>query len=538
MRHRLAIPKPLSRTSAVAAPPPMLPPSALSGLASYAESDSGSAQDEPQEPKPTKQSHTPPVLSPRVTATAGQNTSSATTQSISPVAVLSLSRMPSRAVLQKFRAPAEGSRLHTRYTRLCARLEELPAFPIALSMQHATEIERFRVDLEIRYLDWKSGGLLDAYFEAILDQFDEDAYMIEDLYAPKDWHIHWDEATESHYFESISTGEVSWSWPGPTITSTAKRGKEENEKESGSLIIPSAQSAKAQIDSKSGMEVRPMEDDQEPVDSLEVTNEAESMKEEMQQGKRLLRDKPQTVSISAKSKRLAGMLQKWHAAKAELRDEEVESAEEVEFARLQAWAQAQAGTGNPNFAPVGAVLTPQSDPITLGAYTIAQTLGATAACATVAFVFPGDFKGANEVFTGTSGAQAFVLEALLTAGLVLTVLFLAVEKSRVTFWAPMAIGLYVFTAHLVSIPYTNTSINPARSFGAAFVSGNWDNHALFWFAPLSGAALAALLYNFYKYVEYEKFNPGQDADGTAVTTSVNVEVKETIKETVKVLKED
>ncbi|KAJ3384185.1 hypothetical protein HDU84_003089 [Entophlyctis sp. JEL0112] len=431
-------------------------------------------------------------------------------------------------------------------------------------MQHATEIERFRVDLEIRYLDWKSGGLLDAYFEAILDQFDEDAYMIEDLYAPKDWHIHWDEATESHYFESISTGEVSWSWPGPTITSTAKRGKEENEKESGSLIIPSAQSAKAQIDSKSGMEVRPMEDDQEPVDSLEVTNEAESMKEEMQQGKRLLRDKPQTVSISAKSKRLAGMLQKWHAAKAELRDEEVESAEEVEFARLQAWAKAQAGTDNPNFAPVGAVglasaiffayrisggalnpavnfglfLAGAIDPITLGAYTIAQTLGATAACATVAFVFPGDFKGANEVFTGTSGAQAFVLEALLTAGLVLTVLFLAVEKSRVTFWAPMAIGLYVFTAHLVSIPYTNTSINPARSFGAAFVSGNWNNHALFWFAPLSGAALAALLYNFYKYVEYEKFNPGQDADGTAVTTSVNVEVKETIKETVKVLKED
>ncbi|KAJ3198269.1 hypothetical protein HDU82_001255 [Entophlyctis luteolus] len=472
-------------------------------------------------------------------------------------------------------------------------------------MQHATEIERFRVDLEIRYLDWKSGGLLDAYFEAILDQFDEDAYMIEDLYAPKDWHIHWDEATESHYFESISTGEVSWSWPGPTITSTAKRGKEENEKESGSLIIPSAQSAKAQIDSKSGMEVRPMEDDQEPVDSLEVTNEAESMKEEMQQGKRLLRDKPQTVSISAKSKRLAGMLQKWHAAKAELRDEEVESAEEVEFARLQAWAQAQAGTDNPNFAPVGAgtfiflfiafggvqsalrsngpeqlalnptlafieislcfglglasaiffayrisggalnpavnfglFLAGAIDPITLGAYTIAQTLGATAACATVAFVFPGDFKGANEVFTGTSGAQAFVLEALLTAGLVLTVLFLAVEKSRVTFWAPMAIGLYVFTAHLVSIPYTNTSINPARSFGAAFVSGNWNNHALFWFAPLSGAALAALLYNFYKYVEYEKFNPGQDADGTAVTTSVNVEVKETIKETVKVLKED
>ncbi|KAJ3048552.1 hypothetical protein HDU99_009136, partial [Rhizoclosmatium hyalinum] len=101
------------------------------------------------------------------------------------------------------------------------------------------------------------------------------------------------------------------------------------------------------------------------------------------------------------------------------------------------------------------------DPITLVAYTISQSLGATLACAVVSQVFPGTFKGANQVFAPTTTAQAFFLEVVLTMGLVLTVLFLAVEKSKVAFWAPMMIGIYVFIAHLLAIPYTNTSINPA-----------------------------------------------------------------------------
>ncbi|KAJ3284025.1 hypothetical protein HDU79_008581 [Rhizoclosmatium sp. JEL0117] len=152
------------------------------------------------------------------------------------------------------------------------------------------------------------------------------------------------------------------------------------------------------------------------------------------------------------------------------------------------------------------------DPLTLIAYTISQMIGATAACGVVSVVFPGDFKGANQVFAGTSIAQAFFLELILTAGLVLTVLFLAVEKSKVAFWAPMMIGIYVFIAHLLAIPYTNTSINPARSFGASVVSGIWNDHWLFWVAPLVGGASAGIIYRLYKAVSYETLNPGQDAD--------------------------
>ncbi|KAJ3079639.1 hypothetical protein HDU99_010436, partial [Rhizoclosmatium hyalinum] len=159
------------------------------------------------------------------------------------------------------------------------------------------------------------------------------------------------------------------------------------------------------------------------------------------------------------------------------------------------------------------------DPLTLIAYTIAQSAGATAACGAVAAIFPGDFKGANQVFAPTTTAQAFFLELILTAGLVLTVLFLAVEKSKVAFWAPMMIGIYVFVAHLLAIPYTNTSINPARSIGASIVSGIWTDHWLFWVAPLAGGAVSGLIYRAYKFVEYETLNPGQDADHSPIDDS-------------------
>ncbi|KAI8844064.1 aquaporin-like protein [Chytriomyces cf. hyalinus JEL632] len=145
-------------------------------------------------------------------------------------------------------------------------------------------------------------------------------------------------------------------------------------------------------------------------------------------------------------------------------------------------------------------------------YTVAQLLGATVACGAVSAIFPGDFAGANQVFDGVGTIQAFLLEAILTFGLVLTVLFLAVEKSRITFLAPLIIGIYVFIAHLLAIPYTNTSINPARSFGASVVSGSWKDHWVFWVGPLSGGYVAGLVYRLYMIADYTELNAGQDAD--------------------------
>ncbi|KAJ3219680.1 hypothetical protein HDU67_010042 [Dinochytrium kinnereticum] len=149
---------------------------------------------------------------------------------------------------------------------------------------------------------------------------------------------------------------------------------------------------------------------------------------------------------------------------------------------------------------------------TAAAYTVAQVAGATAACGTVKALFTGTFAGANALAKGTSPVQGIFMEAILTMGLVLTVLFLAVEKSKVTFMAPLQIGLYVFVAHLISIPYTNTSINPARSFGASAIAGEWKDHYIFWVGPCIGGAIAGLIYRFFKFVKYETLNPGQDAE--------------------------
>jgi aquaporin PIP len=62
--------------------------------------------------------------------------------------------------------------------------------------------------------------------------------------------------------------------------------------------------------------------------------------------------------------------------------------------------------------------------------------------------------------------------------------------------APLVIGLAVTVSHFTAIPVDNCSINPARSFGVAAISGNWNDHWVFWFGPYLGATAAALCYTY------------------------------------------
>lgn len=64
--------------------------------------------------------------------------------------------------------------------------------------------------------------------------------------------------------------------------------------------------------------------------------------------------------------------------------------------------------------------------------------------------------------------------------------------------APIAIGLCLTLIHLISIPVTNTSVNPARSTGVALFAGDWavSQLWLFWLAPIVGAVIGAVIYNF------------------------------------------
>jgi aquaporin Z len=92
-------------------------------------------------------------------------------------------------------------------------------------------------------------------------------------------------------------------------------------------------------------------------------------------------------------------------------------------------------------------------------------------------------------------AAAFICEAVLT-GFFLFVILGATDKRAPAGFAPIAIGLCLTLIHLISIPVTNTSVNPARSTGPALFAGGAavDQLWLFWIAPMIGAVVAGIVY--------------------------------------------
>ncbi|KAL8927302.1 MAG: hypothetical protein Q9208_002479 [Pyrenodesmia sp. 3 TL-2023] len=143
---------------------------------------------------------------------------------------------------------------------------------------------------------------------------------------------------------------------------------------------------------------------------------------------------------------------------------------------------------------------------------VAMMLGGMVAAALVSCMFPGSATFQTKLTGDTSIAQGLFIEMFLTAELILTVLFLAAEKSKATFLAPVAIGLALFVSELAGVYYTGGSLNPARSFGPDVVNRQFDGyHWIYWLGPFLGAAIAAGYYHFAKWNRYEEANPGQDA---------------------------
>lgn len=145
-------------------------------------------------------------------------------------------------------------------------------------------------------------------------------------------------------------------------------------------------------------------------------------------------------------------------------------------------------------------------------YVIAQIIGAILASAVILFIAQGLPDGYNAAVSGLGAdgygahspdhyslAAGFVVEIVLTAFLVITVLGATDIKAPVGF-AGIAIGLVLTLIHLVGIPVTNTSVNPARSIGPAIFVGGWALQQLWLFivAPLIGAIVAALVYGFIR----------------------------------------
>lgn len=144
----------------------------------------------------------------------------------------------------------------------------------------------------------------------------------------------------------------------------------------------------------------------------------------------------------------------------------------------------------------------------LAPYVIAQVVGGVAAAAVLyviasgqaGFSLAGGFAAngyAEHSPMGYTLVSALVTEVVLTCVFLLVILG-ATDKRAPAGIAPAAIGLALTLIHLVGIPVTNLSVNPARSTGPALFVGGWalEQLWLFWVAPLAGAALGGLLYRF------------------------------------------
>lgn len=142
---------------------------------------------------------------------------------------------------------------------------------------------------------------------------------------------------------------------------------------------------------------------------------------------------------------------------------------------------------------------------------VAQILGGIAAAAVVQAILPGPLNISTALGGADSIARGLFLEMFLTSELVLAILFLAAEKHKATYLAPIGIGLSLFVAELCGVYYTGGSLNPARSFGPDVVTGYFNHyHWIYWVGPLLGSLLAVAFYKLMKLGDYETVNPGQD----------------------------
>ncbi len=144
----------------------------------------------------------------------------------------------------------------------------------------------------------------------------------------------------------------------------------------------------------------------------------------------------------------------------------------------------------------------------LAPYIVAQVLGAIAAGGVLYVIASGapEFDVAKGFASNGYGAHSpggYSLTAALVCEVVMTMFFLivilgATDKRAPAGFAPIAIGLALTLIHLISIPVTNTSVNPARSTGVALFVGDWavGQLWLFWLAPIVGAVIGAAAYRF------------------------------------------
>jgi aquaporin Z len=150
----------------------------------------------------------------------------------------------------------------------------------------------------------------------------------------------------------------------------------------------------------------------------------------------------------------------------------------------------------------------------LGSYIAAQVAGGIAGAAILYLIASGQagFDASAGGFAsngyGEHSLGGYSLTAALVTEIAMTFMFLiiilgATDKRAPQGFAPIAIGLGLTLIHLISIPVTNTSVNPARSTAVAIFQGDWaiSQLWLFWIAPIVGAILAGIVYRWFETEE-------------------------------------
>ncbi|KAG9221225.1 hypothetical protein CCMSSC00406_0007399 [Pleurotus cornucopiae] len=170
------------------------------------------------------------------------------------------------------------------------------------------------------------------------------------------------------------------------------------------------------------------------------------------------------------------------------------------------------GLFNPNVS-LALLLTGVIGPVRFVLYVIAQIGGGIAAAGLVRGLTGIPLASNTRLSAQTSLAQGVFMEMFITAALVLSVLMLAAEKHVATPFAPVGVGLTLFVGHLFAVFYTGASMNTARSFGVAAVTGfPYGHHWIYWLGPTLGSLLGAGIYSLLVHHQYWLLNPNQDTD--------------------------
>ncbi len=130
-------------------------------------------------------------------------------------------------------------------------------------------------------------------------------------------------------------------------------------------------------------------------------------------------------------------------------------------------------------------------------YIASQLLGAVAASGVLKIMFPGNEYLGSTIPAGTE-MGSFILELLLTFFLMLVIINVATGSKETGMFAGLAIGNVVLLEAMFAGPISGASMNPARSFGPAVVSGHLQHLWIYFAAPVAGAVLSVYLWNYLK----------------------------------------